>query len=266
VASEAETSLSPGVEVSTSVDGSAGSLVAADRPVLLEGLAVTLDGRSTVASADSNVIDGSIDVDLTLLLSTGRGVVGAEVLDDVVLNERVAGPAVNSEVAVTVGVVVTGVLDGASSTRVPSLATDVVTTVAVPVHGELAAVAVGVGDGAGSVGPEGEVETIVDTGCRAGSLLEETRRRLSFDLGRVGGSDSASDGRDGGKKVGEGNHFDCDELKDCCLKLMEKAGVWMKWIDASIYIWGDNATPTLVLFTILWWRTAMCPLEIETCS
>ncbi|CAF3503341.1 unnamed protein product [Fusarium graminearum] len=113
VASEAETSLGPGVEVSTGVDGSAGSFVAADGPVLLEGLAVTLDGRSTVASADSNVVDGSIDVDLTLLLSTGRGVVGAEVLDDVVLNERVAGPAVNSEVAVAVGAVVTRVLDGA---------------------------------------------------------------------------------------------------------------------------------------------------------
>jgi hypothetical protein len=113
VASQAQASLSPGVEVSTGVDGSAGSLVAADGPVLLEGLAVTLDGRSTVASADSNVIDGSVNVDLTLLLSTGRGVVGAEVLNDVVLDERVAGPAVDSEVAVTVGLVVTRVLDGA---------------------------------------------------------------------------------------------------------------------------------------------------------
>ena len=113
MAAETETSLGPGVEVSTGVDGSAGSLVAADGPVLLEGLAVTLDGRSTVASADSNVVDGSVDVDLTLLLSTGRGVVGAEVLDDVVLDERVAGPAVDSEVAVTVGAVVTRVLDGA---------------------------------------------------------------------------------------------------------------------------------------------------------
>lgn len=214
MASETEASLSPGVEVSAGVDGSAGSLVAADGPVLLEGLAVTLDGRSTVASADSNVVDGSIDIDLTLLLSTGRGVVGAEVLDDVVLNERVAGPAVNSEVAVTVGVVATRVLDGASSTRVPSLATNVVTTVAVPVHAELAAVTVSVGNGVRGVGPEREVEAIVDTGGRAGSLFEKTGRRLSFGLGRVGGSDSASDGRDGGKEVSERNHFDCDELED----------------------------------------------------
>ena len=113
VGTKVEADVLPGLEVSTGVDGSAGSLVTADGPVLLEGLAVTLDGRSTVASADSNVVDGSVDVDLTLLLSTGRGIVGAEVLDDVVLDERVAGPAVDSEVAVTVGAVVTRVLDGA---------------------------------------------------------------------------------------------------------------------------------------------------------
>jgi len=213
--------------VSTGVDGSAGSLVATDGPVLLEGLAVTLDGRSTVASADSNVVDGSVDVDLTLLLSTRRGVVGAEVLDDVVLDERVAGPAVDGEVAVTVGTVVTRVLDGAelcyyralgrqadnlpSSTRVPALSTDVVTTVAVPVHGELATAAVGVGNSVLSVGPEGEIEAIVDTGGRGSSLLEASRG-LSLNLCRVGGGNGASDGRDGGEKVGEGNHFDCDGL------------------------------------------------------
>ena len=86
-----------------------------------------------------------------------------------------------------------------------------VTTVAVPVHGELATAAVGVGDSAGGVGPEGEVVAIVDTGGRVSSLLE-TGRRLSLNLGRVGGGNGASDGRDGGEKVGEGDHFDCDVL------------------------------------------------------
>ena len=98
-----------------------------------------------------------------------------------------------------------------SSTRVPALSTDVVTTVAVPVHGELATAAVGVGNSVGSVGPEGEVEAIVDTGSRVSSLLE-TGRRLSLNLGRVGSGNGASDGRDGGEKVGERNHFDCDVL------------------------------------------------------
>jgi hypothetical protein len=101
-----------------------------------------------------------------------------------------------------------------SSTGVPSLATDVVTTVAVPVHAELATSAVGVGDSVGSVGPEGEVEAIADTSRRVSTLLE-TGRRLSLDLGGVGDGEGASDGRGGGKKVGEGDHFDCDELEDC---------------------------------------------------
>lgn len=84
-----------------------------------------------------------------------------------------------------------------------------VTTVAVPVHGELATAAVGVGDSVGGVRPEGEVVTIADTSGRVSSLLE-TSRRLNLNLGRVGGGNGASDGRDGGEKVGEGNHFDCD--------------------------------------------------------
>lgn len=119
------------------------------------------------------------------------------------------------------GLVYDGILP--SSTGVPSLTTDVVTTVAVPVHAELTTVAVGVGDSAGGIGPEGEVKAIVDTSCRAGALLKKTGRRLSINLGRVGSSDGASDGRDSGEKVGEGDHFDCDALEDCGLKLMEKA-------------------------------------------
>lgn len=102
----------PGLEVSTGVDGSAGTLVASDRPVLLKGL-VAFNRGSVDTGTDVDVIDRSVNGHLTLLLAAGRGVVGAEVLNDVVLDERVLGPSVNSEVAVAVDVVSTRVLDGA---------------------------------------------------------------------------------------------------------------------------------------------------------
>lgn len=112
VVTKVEADVLPGLEVSTGVDGSAGTLVASNRPVLLKGL-VTLNRGGVDTGADVDVIDRSVNGDLTLLLAAGRGVVGAEVLNDVVLDERVLGPSVNSEVAVAVDVVSTRVLDGA---------------------------------------------------------------------------------------------------------------------------------------------------------
>lgn len=113
VGAKVEADVLPGLEMSTGVDGSAGTLVASDRPVLLKGL-VTVNGGGIDTGADVDIVDRSVNIDLTLLLATGRGVVSTEVLNDVVLNERVAGPTVNGEVAVAVGVVRTRVLDGAA--------------------------------------------------------------------------------------------------------------------------------------------------------
>lgn len=113
VGTKVEADVLPGLEMSTGIDGSAGTLVASDRPVLLKGL-VTVNGGGVDTGADVDIVDRSVNIDLTLLLATGRGVVSAEVLNDVVLNERVAGPTVNGEVAVAVGVVRTRVLDGAA--------------------------------------------------------------------------------------------------------------------------------------------------------
>jgi hypothetical protein len=111
VVSEVKTSVLPGLEMSTGVDGTAGALVATDRPKLLEGLAVTLDGRSVGTGAGVDVVNGTIDGDLALLGRAGRGVVGTEALNDVVLDQRAAGPAVDGEVAVAVGLVRARVLD-----------------------------------------------------------------------------------------------------------------------------------------------------------
>lgn len=110
--SELETRAGPGIEVLLHWDGSAGSLLLTDRPVLLEGLGA-LDGWLVVTGGLVEIVDGAADGDGTLAGSAGGGVVGAKVLDDVVLDEWVLGPAVDGEVRVAVGVVGSGVGDSA---------------------------------------------------------------------------------------------------------------------------------------------------------
>lgn len=102
----------PGVEVGLHVDGAGAALVLADGPVLVEGLGAvdgglvdTLGLRNLVGRAVRG--DGALD-------AGGRGrVVGTEVLNNVVLDKGVAGPAVDRKVGVTLGAVGTGVGDGA---------------------------------------------------------------------------------------------------------------------------------------------------------
>ena len=78
----------PGVEVDGESDGSGRALVAADRPELLEG-AGTLDGGSVGALVGVDIVDAAVDGDRALLGGAGAGVVGAEVLDDVVFDQGV---------------------------------------------------------------------------------------------------------------------------------------------------------------------------------
>lgn len=110
-ASKVESNVTPGIKVSSSVDSATGALVATNRPVLLES-AGALDGGSVSASAGVDVVDRAVDVDLALLCGTCRRVVGSKVLHDVVLDERVASPAVDGKVAVAVGIVGARVVDG----------------------------------------------------------------------------------------------------------------------------------------------------------
>ena len=107
--------LPPSIEVASSADGAADAasgvlLGVADRPELLEGLG-TVDRGLVGTSGLEDVVAGTVAVDGTLPLSSGRGVVGAVGLDDVVLDQGVASPAVDSEVAVSVGVVLARVVD-----------------------------------------------------------------------------------------------------------------------------------------------------------
>ena len=70
------------------VDGAAGAVVGADRPVLLEGRGA-LDGRSVGALVGVDVVDSTINGDRSLLGGACTGVVGAEVLDDVIFDQGV---------------------------------------------------------------------------------------------------------------------------------------------------------------------------------
>lgn len=81
-------------------------LLPTNRPVLLESL-VAIDAGGVVAGRPANIVGAVVAVHLAEGLGAGGGVVGAEVLDDIVLNEGVPHPAVDSEVAVAVRLVVT---------------------------------------------------------------------------------------------------------------------------------------------------------------
>ncbi len=102
----------PRVKVRADVDGAGRALVLADRPVLLEGRG-TLDRGLVGAGRLVDVVDGAVRGDAAELGGARGGVVGAEVLDDVVLDQGVLGPAVDREVGVAVGAVATRVVDGA---------------------------------------------------------------------------------------------------------------------------------------------------------
>lgn len=93
------------------VDRPAGAVVAAHRPVLVKG-GRSDDGRLVDALRAVNVVDAAVRRHFAQLGGARGRVVGAKVLDNVVLDERVLGPAVDGEVAVAVGVVAAGVVDG----------------------------------------------------------------------------------------------------------------------------------------------------------
>lgn len=103
---------SPCIEVGLHVDRAGAALVCADGPVLVEGLGA-IDGGLVDALGLRDLVGGAVGGYGALDGGLRGGVVGAEVLDDVVFDQGVAGPAVDGEVGVTAGVVGTGVGDGA---------------------------------------------------------------------------------------------------------------------------------------------------------
>jgi len=98
-------------------DGAAGALGPAHRPELLE-VGRAQDRGRVGARVEVDVVDRSVARDGALGLRAGRGVVRAKGLDDVELDERVSGPAVDAQVAVAVGIVAAGIVDDPASLSV----------------------------------------------------------------------------------------------------------------------------------------------------
>jgi len=197
VRAQVQADLRPGVEVRGRVDGTSHTLALANRPILLKGPGA-VDGRSVGTSADEDVVGATITDDGALLGCSAGRVVGSEVLDDVVLDQRVSSPAVDSEVAVAVRLVGAGVRDGPCGTRVPAFASHEVTA-ALPDNTVLTTRTIGVGDWGTSVRPPRVVEPVVRAGRR--------RSRLTFhQLAR--GGEGPGEGRKGDEERGERNHGD----------------------------------------------------------
>lgn len=110
VVSNGKAGVGPGVKVTAGVDLPARSLLPPNRPVLIESL-IAIDARGVVTGRLANIVDSIIAMYLTEGLSIRRGVVGAKVLHDVVLDERIPHPTVDGEVAVPVGLVGTRVFN-----------------------------------------------------------------------------------------------------------------------------------------------------------
>jgi hypothetical protein len=116
--------LLPRVEMGLNRDGSANTLLLPHRPVLLKGRG-TINRRLVGTGRLQDIIGATISSDAALLLCSRAGVVAAVCLDDVVLDERVARPSVQGDVAVDVGGVPRAVVShGLAASRVPALAGD----------------------------------------------------------------------------------------------------------------------------------------------
>lgn len=110
VAIDVQSGSAPRIEVAASLHGAARALVDADGPVLVKS-ADTVDARLFVTGALAKPIGAAVAGHCAQIAGSGRRVVGPEILNDIVLDERVAGPAVDGKVAVTIGLVRARVLN-----------------------------------------------------------------------------------------------------------------------------------------------------------
>ena len=115
---ELEAVLGPRVEVGANVDRARGAVVLADRPELVKG-AGALDGRLVDAAGLGDGIGAAILGDGAELGGLRRGIVVAERLDDVVLDQRVLGPPVDGQIAVALRVEGAREVDGAGRAGLP---------------------------------------------------------------------------------------------------------------------------------------------------
>ena len=102
--------LSPSIEVILHVDTATDALLLTNRPVLVESPRA-INGGLVDAGGHENIICAAVGSDGSLLLCCAGRVVRAVRLNNVVFHERVAGPAVNGQVAIALGVEGTAVVD-----------------------------------------------------------------------------------------------------------------------------------------------------------
>jgi hypothetical protein len=121
--------LGPGIKVIFDCNRSPNPLALPHAPELLERRR-PINGRLVGARRLQDIIGAAVRGDGALLLSSRRRVVAAVRLDDVVLDEWVAGPSVEGDVAVdAAGVPGSGVGDDALTAGVPALSGDEVADV-----------------------------------------------------------------------------------------------------------------------------------------
>lgn len=177
-----ESIASPSIEVIRHGHATTNTLGSTDRPILLKG-PCAVDGRLIGPSRNVDVVGTAIGRDAALVLGAAAWVVGTIGLNDVVFNQRVASPAVDSEVPVTARVEGAAVVDGANrlatsgagkkhlpaSAWVPSLATNEVASVP-PVHRVAATLAHCERGLATTIGPP-RIKVAIVVALRVGSSL-----------------------------------------------------------------------------------------------
>jgi hypothetical protein len=103
--------LGPSSEMVAGGHSTADPLLRANAPVLGESLRA-VDGRCVDASTGVDLVLAAVGGHGALVSQLAGGVVGAVRVEDVVFDERVAGPTVDAEVGVAVGLEGAGVFDG----------------------------------------------------------------------------------------------------------------------------------------------------------
>jgi len=141
-------------------DRSTSPFTRADGPILLKGCR-PLDRGLVRARGFQNRICRSVAGNGAFRCCATGGIVCAEILHNVVFNQRACGPAVDGEVAVAVGSVSGAIVDDPSTSRVPSLSSDKVTVIACPYGTVFTTWSVVIGDLASAVSPERIVVAIV---------------------------------------------------------------------------------------------------------
>ena len=92
--SHLEASIFPSIEMVLRGDGTAHAVVGADRPVLVEG-GSAFDRRRILAGGLVDLVGAVVGLHGAELLGAGGRIVGAERFNNVILDQRVLGPAVD---------------------------------------------------------------------------------------------------------------------------------------------------------------------------